>query len=176
MPSLSIKDAATKIRSGGLVAFPTETVYGLGANALDASAVSLGKTKVVVPGQNTNTKPQTQAAGAAKPNAVEQTAAPSAAKSPNGLSAAVPLGTNPGTNAASANGVHPVNGNGLPAANQPPKKPVSKSASDSAVTGGSSDAVGSNSANSTTNTATAPSKPPVTQPAPKPPVTEDDPH
>ena len=26
------------IRSGGLVAFPTETVYGLGANALDAAA------------------------------------------------------------------------------------------------------------------------------------------
>jgi L-threonylcarbamoyladenylate synthase len=27
------------LRSGGLVAFPTETVYGLGANALDAAAV-----------------------------------------------------------------------------------------------------------------------------------------
>ena len=27
------------IRQGGLVAFPTETVYGLGANALDAEAV-----------------------------------------------------------------------------------------------------------------------------------------
>jgi L-threonylcarbamoyladenylate synthase len=37
--NLSIKDAAAKIRSGGLVAFPTETVYGLGANALDAAAV-----------------------------------------------------------------------------------------------------------------------------------------
>jgi len=31
--------AAELIRSGGLVAFPTETVYGLGANALDAAAV-----------------------------------------------------------------------------------------------------------------------------------------
>ena len=31
--------AAELIRSGGLVAFPTETVYGLGANALDANAV-----------------------------------------------------------------------------------------------------------------------------------------
>ncbi|KAJ1437288.1 DHBP synthase RibB-like alpha/beta domain-containing protein [Ochromonadaceae sp. CCMP2298] len=31
--------AAQLIRSGGLVAFPTETVYGLGANALDAAAV-----------------------------------------------------------------------------------------------------------------------------------------
>ncbi len=37
--NLSIKEAAEKIRSGGLVAFPTETVYGLGANALDAAAV-----------------------------------------------------------------------------------------------------------------------------------------
>lgn len=31
--------AARVLRGGGLVAFPTETVYGLGANALDASAV-----------------------------------------------------------------------------------------------------------------------------------------
>lgn len=35
----SISEAAEIIRSGGLVAFPTETVYGLGANALDAAAV-----------------------------------------------------------------------------------------------------------------------------------------
>jgi L-threonylcarbamoyladenylate synthase len=34
-----IQEAARIIREGGLVAFPTETVYGLGANALDASAV-----------------------------------------------------------------------------------------------------------------------------------------
>jgi L-threonylcarbamoyladenylate synthase len=32
--------AASLIRKGGLVAFPTETVYGLGANALDAVAVA----------------------------------------------------------------------------------------------------------------------------------------
>src|SRR5215831_5845264 len=32
--------AAEVLRRGGLVAFPTETVYGLGANALDASAVA----------------------------------------------------------------------------------------------------------------------------------------
>ena len=32
--------AAEIIRAGGLVAFPTETVYGLGANALDAAAVT----------------------------------------------------------------------------------------------------------------------------------------
>lgn len=32
--------AAEIIRRGGLVAFPTETVYGLGANALDATAVA----------------------------------------------------------------------------------------------------------------------------------------
>ena len=37
--SLSIKEAAKRIRAGNLVAFPTETVYGLGANALDAGAV-----------------------------------------------------------------------------------------------------------------------------------------
>lgn len=34
-----IEHAADIIRSGGLVAFPTETVYGLGANALDEGAV-----------------------------------------------------------------------------------------------------------------------------------------
>jgi len=32
--------AAELIRSGGIVAFPTETVYGLGANALDPAAVA----------------------------------------------------------------------------------------------------------------------------------------
>ena len=36
----AINDAAEILRRGGLVAFPTETVYGLGANALDASAVA----------------------------------------------------------------------------------------------------------------------------------------
>ncbi len=35
----AIAQAADTLRSGGLVAFPTETVYGLGANALDAAAV-----------------------------------------------------------------------------------------------------------------------------------------
>jgi L-threonylcarbamoyladenylate synthase len=35
-----IHQAADVIRAGGLVAFPTETVYGLGANATDANAVS----------------------------------------------------------------------------------------------------------------------------------------
>jgi L-threonylcarbamoyladenylate synthase len=34
-----IEQAAALIRAGKLVAFPTETVYGLGANALDAQAV-----------------------------------------------------------------------------------------------------------------------------------------
>src|SRR5436190_18645056 len=32
--------AAAVLRGGGLVAFPTETVYGLGANALDPAAVA----------------------------------------------------------------------------------------------------------------------------------------
>lgn len=35
----SVARAAALIRAGKLVAFPTETVYGLGANALDAAAV-----------------------------------------------------------------------------------------------------------------------------------------
>jgi len=35
----AINEAAEIIRKGGLVAFPTETVYGLGANALDETAV-----------------------------------------------------------------------------------------------------------------------------------------
>ena len=35
----SIEHAASMIRAGGLVAFPTETVYGLGGNALDPAAV-----------------------------------------------------------------------------------------------------------------------------------------
>jgi L-threonylcarbamoyladenylate synthase len=34
-----IREAASVIRSGGLVIFPTETVYGLACNALDPSAV-----------------------------------------------------------------------------------------------------------------------------------------
>ena len=41
MPSgQDIAYAAGLLRSGSLVAFPTETVYGLGANALDAAAVA----------------------------------------------------------------------------------------------------------------------------------------
>jgi L-threonylcarbamoyladenylate synthase len=35
----AIAEAAELLRRGGLVAFPTETVYGLGANALDSTAV-----------------------------------------------------------------------------------------------------------------------------------------
>ena len=34
-----IKEAARIIRDGGLLGIPTETVYGLGANALDEAAV-----------------------------------------------------------------------------------------------------------------------------------------
>ena len=33
-----LREAARILRTGGLVAFPTETVYGLGANALDEKA------------------------------------------------------------------------------------------------------------------------------------------
>jgi L-threonylcarbamoyladenylate synthase len=35
-----IEQAAALIKSGGITAFPTETVYGIGANALDAAAVA----------------------------------------------------------------------------------------------------------------------------------------
>ncbi|TCT13100.1 translation factor SUA5 [Natranaerovirga pectinivora] len=35
-----IKEAAAILKEGGLVAFPTETVYGLGANALDVDAAN----------------------------------------------------------------------------------------------------------------------------------------
>ena len=34
-----VSDAAAAVRDGGLVVYPTETVYGLGADALDADAV-----------------------------------------------------------------------------------------------------------------------------------------
>lgn len=37
---IAIEEAALILRRGGLVAFPTETVYGLGANALDGRAVA----------------------------------------------------------------------------------------------------------------------------------------
>ena len=33
-------EAAEFIKNGGIVAFPTETVYGLGANVFDAAAVA----------------------------------------------------------------------------------------------------------------------------------------
>ena len=36
----AIAQAAEILRAGGLVALPTETVYGLGANALDPAAVA----------------------------------------------------------------------------------------------------------------------------------------
>lgn len=35
----TIDDAVTAIRQGGLVVYPTETVYGLGANALDPNTI-----------------------------------------------------------------------------------------------------------------------------------------
>ena len=36
----SIRQAAEIIKNGGLVAFPTETVYGLGADGLNSIAVA----------------------------------------------------------------------------------------------------------------------------------------
>ena len=38
MDTEALERAAAIIRDGGLVAFPTETVYGLGADALSAEA------------------------------------------------------------------------------------------------------------------------------------------
>ncbi len=38
--TISLSKAAEILRGGGIVAFPTETVYGLGANALNAEAVA----------------------------------------------------------------------------------------------------------------------------------------
>src|ERR1700750_1913120 len=37
----TVAEAAGKLGAGGLVAFPTETVYGLGADATNAKAVAL---------------------------------------------------------------------------------------------------------------------------------------
>ena len=37
----SIEKAGEILKKGGLVAFPTETVYGLGANALDLSLIHI---------------------------------------------------------------------------------------------------------------------------------------
>ncbi len=39
LDNLKINEAAQIIKNGGLVVFPTETVYGIGANGLDANAV-----------------------------------------------------------------------------------------------------------------------------------------
>src|ERR1700761_8697448 len=39
-PSGTLADAAQILRAGGLVAFPTETVYGLGADATNGEAVA----------------------------------------------------------------------------------------------------------------------------------------
>ena len=38
-----IQFAAALLRSGGLVAFPTETVYGIGVNFLDKKAVEINR-------------------------------------------------------------------------------------------------------------------------------------
>ena len=39
VPSTELEACGERLRQGGLVAFPTETVYGLGCNALDTSAI-----------------------------------------------------------------------------------------------------------------------------------------
>lgn len=39
IPPTELEQCGERLRQGGLVAFPTETVYGLGCNALDSSAI-----------------------------------------------------------------------------------------------------------------------------------------
>mmetsp|Transcript_10332 Transcript_10332/g.30228 ORF Transcript_10332/g.30228 Transcript_10332/m.30228 type:complete len:490 (-) Transcript_10332:166-1635(-) len=39
VPSTELDQCGERLRKGGLVSFPTETVYGLGCNALDSSAI-----------------------------------------------------------------------------------------------------------------------------------------
>ncbi|HYW11859.1 MAG TPA: L-threonylcarbamoyladenylate synthase, partial [Longimicrobium sp.] len=48
----ALRQAADTLRRGGLVAFPTETVYGLGAHALDPAAVARIYTAKGRPGYN----------------------------------------------------------------------------------------------------------------------------
>lgn len=40
IPSTKLDECGERLRRGGLVAFPTETVYGLGCNALNSSAIN----------------------------------------------------------------------------------------------------------------------------------------
>ena len=40
MVDVTISEAAERLRSGGIVALPTVTVYGLGADATNAAAVA----------------------------------------------------------------------------------------------------------------------------------------
>ena len=48
-----LEEAAEILRHGGLVAFPTETVYGLGADASNPSAVlKIFEAKIVSPVRN----------------------------------------------------------------------------------------------------------------------------
>jgi hypothetical protein len=46
----NIASAAEALKRGKLVAFPTETVYGLGANALDETAVARADGPGMAPG------------------------------------------------------------------------------------------------------------------------------
>ena len=41
-----LEEAGEIIRHGGIVVFPTETVYGIGANGLDAAACQIGRAHV----------------------------------------------------------------------------------------------------------------------------------
>ena len=46
-----MNEAGELLKSGALVAFPTETVYGLGANALDEEAAKLEELQKIIEGR-----------------------------------------------------------------------------------------------------------------------------
>lgn len=76
----AIRRAAEVLRAGGLVAFPTETVYGLGAHALDPAAVARIYAAKGRPGYNpvivhVATVEQARALSGAWPQAAERLAA-----------------------------------------------------------------------------------------------------
>jgi rod shape-determining protein MreC len=172
----AVVDSGVRVRAADILAqrlpsVPDKPVVPAAAVAAGAS----GNSTVGAPAQSTNAavKPQTPAAGSAKPDAVQHVATPSTTKVPSGLSAAAPAGAN----AASTGSAHGVDASGQPTASQAPKKTVPKAASgDAALSDGSPNAAGSNAASSPAKPATVPPKPPVTQPSPQPPATEDDPH
>jgi len=130
------------------------------AAATAAGASGDGEDVAPAPSMTPAVKPQTPAAGSARPDAVQHAPTPSTTKVATGASAAVPGGASTGT----------------PAATQPPKKIVPKPASADAALSATPSAAGSNAASAPSKPAAPRPKPPVAQPNPTPPATEDNPH